>query len=117
MLDPDLRSVAAGSAGIVLIAFLALPSIFALFFQLQVPKHKENGYQDEDGVATDQSVAQYSAKVPKILLVLSTLLGFLVSLSLAILGTLDHHKTVFLENWLNVAQWVRTNMKLIFTNY
>lgn len=116
MRHPDSRSFAAGGVGIVLTALLTLPSIFGLTCHLQTVKRKEKSYQDQDGVATDESVAKYTATIPKIAIAILTLLGFLISISLAILGTLDPHKVMFLENWLNVAQWVRTYIGIFSTN-
>jgi hypothetical protein len=106
MFERDSRSLAAGSAGVVLISLLTLPSLFGIVSHFRSSRPKPTTYEDKDGVATDKSIANYSAKIPKVLLTSFNVLGFLTAVALAILGTLDSRMAMFLENWLNVAQWV-----------
>lgn len=106
MLEKDSRSLAVGGAGVVVISLLTLPSLFSTLSHFRSSKSKPTTYEDKDGVATDVSIANYSARLPKALLAIFTILGFLSAIALAILSTLDSHKSMFLENWLNVAQWV-----------
>jgi hypothetical protein len=106
MLDDDPRSLAAGGAGVVLISFLTVPSLFRTLSHFRSSTPKSSAYEDRDGVATDESIASYSAKVPKMLLTTFNLLGFSTAIALAVLGTLDPRMGMFIEPWLNAAQWV-----------
>jgi hypothetical protein len=106
MLESDLRSLVAGVAGFGLISFLTLPSLHGIVSHLRGPKPKPELYADKDGIATKESMARYSAKIPKILLSIFTISGLCMSIALAALGTLDQETRMFKENWINAAGWV-----------
>lgn len=108
MTEKDSRSLASGIAGTVIILFLTLPSVIGILSHLRSSKPKPRIYEDKDGVATEESMAKYSAKLPKIFLVVFVALGLCTSTALAILGTLGSPTPTLLEDWLNAAQWVRT---------
>ncbi|CAG8951038.1 hypothetical protein HYFRA_00006436 [Hymenoscyphus fraxineus] len=105
MLQLDARSLVAGAAGVVLTFLLTLPSTLTLWKLLGSGKARQDTYEDKDGIATKESLAKYTAKVPKIWIGILTVLGLLTSVALAILATLDSNQWMLLENWLNVAQW------------
>ena len=107
MFESDLISLASGAAGLTLVLLLTIPSTFAIAAQFRETKPRSSTYEDKDGVATPESIAAFTTKVPKIVLSIFTILGLLVSIALAILGTL--HLTsddLFFESWFNVAGWV-----------
>jgi hypothetical protein len=107
MIDRDQKSLAVGVAGLGVIFLSTIPSAIGLISHLRSSKVKSKIYKDKDGIATEEAVAAYSNKLSKIFIFVLTNLGFLVSLALAVLGTL--HLTndgFFLENWLNVGAWV-----------
>jgi hypothetical protein len=106
MLENDSRSLVSGAVGLVLVFLLTLPSVAGVASHLRAPKPKSNIYEDKDGVATEKSVAQYSAKIPKIFLSIFAVLGFGTAVALAAVELLGGDDV--LESWLNVAQWVRT---------
>lgn len=109
MLEYDSRSLASGAAALSLVALLTLPSVIGVLSHFREPKSKPALYEDKDGVASEKSMADYKATYPKILLSISTVLGFAAAVSLAVLGTLDRDlDPMFLENWLNAGQWVCT---------
>jgi hypothetical protein len=106
MLENDSRSLAAGGAGVVLISLLTLPSLFRTVSHFRSSTPKPLRYEDKDGIATDESIDSYSAKFSKVLLTIFNLLGLSTAIALAVLGTLDSRMVLFIEPWLNVAQWV-----------
>ena len=109
MLEYDSRSLAAGGAGLALAFLCTFPSVSAIISHFREIKPKSEIYEDKDGIASEESMAAYSAKAPKILLSILTIIGFLTATSLAVLGTLNRdHDLTFIQNWLNVAQWVCT---------
>ncbi|KAH9224216.1 P-loop containing nucleoside triphosphate hydrolase protein [Leptodontidium sp. 2 PMI_412] len=105
MLENISTSLAAGSSGLVLVALLTSPSIINIASHLRGPKSISDIYEDKDGVATEQSVEEYSAKIPKAFLGIFTVAGLATSIALAVLGSIEGWDWMFVENWLNVAQW------------
>jgi len=107
MLEYDSRSLASAAVSAVLVMLLTIPSISAIASHFRDPKVKSDLYEDQDGVASVNSMAAFSVRLPKKLLSISSILGLTTAIPLAVLGTL-HRDTdpVFTENWLNVIQWV-----------
>lgn len=99
--------MAANIAVLVLDFLLTAPALIAIHSHFRHKNSKPRLYQDKDGVASEESMAAYSAKIPKIMLTICTIAGFAIATSLAVLTTLDQNGT-FVQNWLNVAQWVKT---------
>lgn len=108
MLEKDSRSLVAGVAALVLLLLFTIPSTIGIASHLRDPKPKSNRYEDKDGISTEKSMAEYSAKVPKISIGICTITGLSVSIALAVLGILGEDDGMFIENWINVAQWVCT---------
>ena len=109
MLENDSRSLVAGGAGLSLVFLLTLPSVLGAASHLRESKPKPNTYEDEDGVATEKSIAEYSAKAPKLFLSICAILGLGTSIALVVLETLEGIDVV--ESWLNVAQWVSAHVR------
>ncbi|TVY41910.1 ATP-dependent bile acid permease, partial [Lachnellula cervina] len=105
MFDHQSKSLVSGVVGTALILLLTSPSLFGIISHLRAPKANAEIYKDKDGAATPESMAKYSAKIPKILLVVLVVLGFLTSTALAVLATLGHRSPTFVQDWLNAAQW------------
>jgi len=106
MLENNSRSLVAGVGAALLVFLLTLPSLASLASShLREPKPKSMIYEDKDGIATEKSLAEYSAKIPKISLSIFAILGFGTSIALAVLETLGGVDVE--ESWLSVAQWVR----------
>jgi hypothetical protein len=105
MLENDSRSLVAGVAGLALVFLLTIPSFIGVASHLRDSKPQPNIYEDKDGVATEKSVAKYSAKIPKTFLAIFVILGLASSIALAVLETLGGIDVI--ESWVNVGQWVR----------
>lgn len=106
MLEYKSTSLAAAVCSLLVVTTFTLPSVSSIISHFREKgKQIPNTYSDKDGVATEETIATFSTKVPKTLLIISTLLGLGTSLALAILD-LFHHGGLELEDWLNVAQWV-----------
>jgi hypothetical protein len=104
MLENDSRSLVAGVAGLALVFLLTIPSLAGVTSHLRESKPRSGVYKDEDGVATEKSIAEYSAKIPKILLSVFAVLGLVTSIALAVLETLAGVDVIV--GWVNVGQWV-----------
>ncbi|CZT44803.1 related to multidrug transporter (yeast bile transporter) [Rhynchosporium secalis] len=105
MLENISTSLAAGSISLILIGLLTTPSVINIASHLRQPKSISEIYEDKDGVATERSVGEYSAKIPKTFLGIFTISGLASSIALAVLSTIGEEDDLFLENWFNVAQW------------
>jgi len=100
-------------AGAAIIFLLSIPSVIALVAYLRDGQPKLSGYQDKDGIATEQAVEAYSAQIPKILICTCASLGFVASTALAVVITIFFIKDGdgygygnFLGNWFAFASSV-----------
>jgi len=114
MLENISTSLAAGSTSLALVALLTVPSILNIASHLRSPKSISEIYSDKDGVATEKSVQEYSAKIPKTFLGIFTIAGLGSSIALAVLASIKGWDWIFVENWLNVAQWVELHVISLF---
>jgi hypothetical protein len=104
-------SLATGSLAVVLVALVSVPAVETIARRLWAAKPSNSQdkelYEDEDGVATEESVQAFSDKFPKLFIAILSIAGFVLSLALAILNTVEfQRKNLFIENWLQVADWV-----------
>jgi hypothetical protein len=107
MLEYDLKSLGSAAASLILVSLLTIPALLGGVSHCREPKSKPGLYEDKDGVASEESMAAYTAKYPKLLLSVFTVVGFATSVCLAVVGTLDQSlDPMFLENWLAAGQWV-----------
>jgi hypothetical protein len=109
MANDDFISLISGVTGLGLILLCTVPALF--LSSSSILRSKQYGlltiYEDKDGVATEQSAAEFSAKSPKIAIITLSLLGLSVSLSIAVLGTLGLTEDgLFIANWINCGAWV-----------
>lgn len=92
--------------GLALVALGASPAIVAILAQLRNRTPRDNFYEDRDGKATPESIAAFSNRRPKIVILLLSSVGAGTSIAIAILSTIDRAKYgFFLENWLTAAAW------------
>ncbi|EKD21812.1 ABC transporter [Drepanopeziza brunnea f. sp. 'multigermtubi' MB_m1] len=105
MLETVSISLATGACSLALVSLITIPSLLGISSHLRSFKPLPGIYEDRDGVATARSVAEYSSKLPKALLAFFTGAGLLTSIALAVLATLGDGGSMFVENWLLVAEW------------
>jgi hypothetical protein len=120
MLDPIHTTMAAAqhttaSAAIsitclVLVVLLSVPSIRQSVSRLRAKKvHFQalaDRYEDEDGVATEESEEAYSDFVPRLILVLLSAVASLDALAAAVLITSRPQFSLAFEQWLQFVTWV-----------
>jgi hypothetical protein len=109
MLEFDSASLAAAACSSVVVVGFTLPSAISTVSYFRGKEQKWTSYSDKDGVATEETIATFSTKLPKTILMISTILGLGTSIALAILA-LFHPDGMMTENWINVGQWVRQNI-------
>lgn len=91
-------------------AFIFFGTLFSILRQTRSKSHNEMPgtlYEDEDGVATEESMLRYSVWVQKILVLLGSAVGLTASLVAAIQTQLSTSRVVdVLEEWLIFVAWV-----------
>lgn len=107
----------------VLIAIFTIPVIWRFAKNIRSTKtiKEDEIYQDEDGKATEESMAKYSTKRSFILIFLGTALGVASSFALAVIATIESmnikNSTII---WLLFWSWVCNSyflLDLILTKY
>ncbi|KAI9841606.1 MAG: hypothetical protein M1837_000513 [Sclerophora amabilis] len=111
MLSSQAASVAIGGAGLLLVTATSIPPLRALS-ALVTSHRKHNGYaavrqpyEDSDGIATEESSAAFSDRIPKACIYLASCVGFSVSIASAGWGTLHAERALLIEGWLQVGVW------------
>jgi hypothetical protein len=100
----DDSMVAAVATGLGIVGLVSIPAVFTVMLQLTTRQPRQDSYQDADGKATPESLAAYSAKLPKTLIVLFAALACSTGVATAVLTTLTiGQDTLFLENWLGAG--------------
>ena len=98
------------SLALVLIAVLSLPAILQILKRTRSSKLQyvdlSDRYEDEDGVATRESEEAYSDVVPRLILILVSMIGTIDGLASAILTTTRDALPLFVEQWLQFITWV-----------
>lgn len=103
--SPEAASLGAASLGLALTAILTVPAakaILSRFVNKGYRRLPPELYEDEDGVATEESVAAFSDRWQKYLITLLSVAGFAVSLARALFNPDGHSEQL----WLLVAGWV-----------
>ncbi|KAH6672198.1 putative ABC bile acid transporter [Halenospora varia] len=100
------KPLLSGVFGLFSAFLLSLPTIFSITTLTRRRKVKNGLYEDNDGVATEESMAQYSAKIPIVLLFTCAILGAFTSIALSVLATVHSNESLPSEDWLNSGQWV-----------
>ncbi|KAH8698973.1 putative ABC bile acid transporter [Talaromyces proteolyticus] len=108
MSQDNLKALATGAIGLVLVSLLTLPAVIAITSRCRRAKYESQLlYEDKDGIATQESMAAYSATAPKIVTFISMFIGFATASSLAVLTPSDRNQDLaFIALWINVAQWI-----------
>ena len=112
-MDPTtVVSLVIGAVGCFSIVLLSYGSLSPLFKSASRPDRQGDGelpelYEDEDGTATEETQQAYSDKLPKVLVAVTTAVGLLISLGLAVFGAVRPYDPLFVEAWMSFGAWVR----------
>ena len=77
----DHSEFAAPAATLALIALSSIPAIVEVSSRRRATASNVQSYEDEDGESTPEAVRAYSARVPKILMVIGSATGTLIALA------------------------------------
>lgn len=102
------QTIVVGAVSLALVAVLTVPAVVAVASNFRrKTKATAELYKDKDGTASEESMAAYSAKIPKTALSVFAIVGFAISTSSAITTTVKQNEVFSLvQSWLNFAQWV-----------
>ncbi len=111
MVSAPSPSAIAGLTAFLLVFCCTVPTFWSLFDRARSkPKSCEfevehKLYEDQDGVATEESQKGYSATIPKYIALSSSVTGFLASVAIAAFASV-HGETEHIGHWLVFATWV-----------
>lgn len=98
---------------VLVLAFILAISAFLDFLKRFYTRRKYESadpvskfYEDEDGVATEEALKQYSARIPRYLALASTLIGFVISTVLCALYEAQPSSSEHLAYWFTFGTWV-----------
>ena len=101
-----------GLTVLIVVFFITIPTALSLYSRVRA-KRTEHGYEgiqklyeDQDGIATEETQKQYSAAVPKYLIFASTISGLLLSIASSVYSTVLPTRNLYTENWLTFGSWV-----------
>lgn len=113
----DFTATIGGSLALSLVALSSIPAIKSISQRLRTARYEpidiaKDVYRDEDGEATEESLRAFSDIWQRSAIAVFSMTGFLATLALAVLTTLESNvsKTLVLV-WLQFAAWVRTSRK------
>ncbi|KAH0558860.1 hypothetical protein GP486_004505 [Trichoglossum hirsutum] len=109
MVTSERSSIFIGAVGFVFVVAATHPAV-KLLTTAAIGRPKtlygdELLYEDEDGVATEQTASAYTDRVPKTILYLASIVGFLTSLGLSVFASLRPEKSLLIESWLTALCW------------
>lgn len=116
-------SAVVGLTALILVFFTSLPTFLRLFNRATLrargnaPIEISKLYEDEDGIATEETQKGYTATLPKYLALSCSVLGFSASLGLAVFTTVHPKLNQYVENWLSFSTWVNMLSNLFVSTY
>ena len=106
---PDkMLSLATSALGLSAIGLLSLPGILSLVAQLHGRQAQSDVYEDKDGKSTPEATKAFTNKIPRIVVLVLSVLGLGLSVTLAVLATLGQGNGFIVDNWICVGAWVRS---------
>lgn len=95
------------AAVLAIVGLSTSPAVFASINQLRNRTPKDNFYEDADGKSTPETVAAYSSRRPKLLIITFSAIGLATSIAISVLSIFNqptHYGLI--ETWLTTASWV-----------
>ena len=107
----DAICIIISSISFVLIVATALPSILVMLKRVGLGRTRGHAsvqslYEDEDGIATEESQEQCFVKLPRHLVLASTVLGALMSLASSISSSIHPNEEPIVLDWMTSGSWV-----------
>ncbi|KAF3387432.1 ATP-dependent bile acid permease [Penicillium rolfsii] len=116
----QVASVAAGTVALFLAGVDSIPAIKSIIDRisrrsshLDEAALAKTAYRDEDGEATPESLKAFSDLWQRVAIAVFSGFGFFVTLSLAILTTLEHETDYLILAWLQLGIWAFLSIQAI----
>lgn len=110
MQNRDAICIIISSVSFVLIVATALPSILVMLKRFGLERTRGHSvpslYEDEDGIATEESQEQCFVKLPRHLVLASTVIGALMSLASSISSSIHPNEEPMVQDWMTSGSWV-----------
>lgn len=123
MVNQELAVIASASICTGFVVLLTLPSLSRLARAKKSagPIYLKDVYEDEDGVATEESEEEYSDVIPKRTFYIAAIAGFSASITSAVLSTiwssgLFHQTFLSVVDWQSVTIWVKKIVIFLLLN-
>ncbi|KAM0353461.1 hypothetical protein ACHAPU_001471 [Fusarium lateritium] len=103
---PNNTDVGLTGAGLAVVALATTPALVTAITQLRKRTAKDNFYEDIDGKSTPESIAAFSNRLPKILILALSTIGLGTSIAISVLSSLNSHvDALLIKNWLITGTW------------
>src|SRR2546429_5541689 len=91
MFNSESLSIGLAATGLALVAASTIPALSLLPYSMrrQQKRDDQTRYEDEDGVATEETESAFSDKIPRLFLYITSILGFFTSIASAVFATLN----------------------------
>lgn len=98
------------SVSFALIVAIALPSILVILERFKSQGRNSYDilhklYEDEDGIASEKSQERYLVRLPRYLVLTSTLVGTFISLGCSIYSSVYPNEVPLLQDWMTFGSW------------
>ena len=105
------NSVIVAAIGLGFVGIASIPALLRIYRRSSPRKGHSydeihNIYEDEDGTATEETQKNYSAVIPRYLILVCAVIGLLLSIATSVLSTTQPGGTLFIESWLTFGSWV-----------
>jgi hypothetical protein len=105
-------AIAVAAAALFVIVACSAPAVWRLRLRLLPTQNRRSQsiperYEDEDGLATPESVAAYSYQLPRILVLLVSVVCLANSLVCCAITTQSRDSGLRVEQWMQFGIWVR----------
>ena len=106
-----LASTLVSSIGFAFALSIATPAARTLY-QKSVKRNEaydaDDLYEDNDGVATEKSQADFSTLLARSICLGASLSAFLLSIATAVINTAGPDRVLRMESWLTFGEWVES---------
>ncbi|KAF5545328.1 ATP-dependent bile acid permease [Fusarium napiforme] len=102
---PNNIGVILTGTGLVVVALATTPALATAVTQLRKRAARDNFYEDADGKSTPESLAAFSNRLPKVLILALSAVGLGTSIAISVLHSLSQSDSLLLKNWLIAGAW------------
>ena len=111
MVDSSTAKIVVGSLGLAVVLAISTPALLTFYRKFDPDRHPDyqpigDFYEDEDGKASEESQKKFSTFLPRLIVLVASMLGGLISIVKAVLETSFSSADRAVDEWLRFASWV-----------